>query len=338
MLYTTDTLAPMYFETQHTLGFIDIETSGLCKSSASILFVGLAIYENQSLTHHKWCLQAKDDEKQIIAACLDMLKKVTLLYSYNGTAFDLNFIQKKALSYGFDPLLSSELKHIDFKKLPLFKNMCSNTSLNRDILESQLGHQRVASAHGRGLAKNNLCYLNTGEAIYRQIMVAHHEEDLKSLLTMYTFYSFMKQLSHASLDEWRLDPSHLILRFKLKYTYPFDLSFYMGPYKLRYAASSHFLEVHLSPSVLTLKRWLPYKDYFVVSGELLHHSLVTFIPSAYKKKATKEEAFIQQENLFIYHPDGSWQDDSGRCYHLYTPDLPLTPYSYDFAKKITSSI
>lgn len=336
MIYTYQTLTIPFQPLKECIGFLDIETSGLCKQKSCILLIGLGIYENHVLTHHTWYLENPEDEVQLIIQCINKFKSLTKLYTYNGSSFDLSFLQSRAECYGLSFLLSSRLTHVDFKKLPLFKAFLGPT-LTRQAIESKLQYKRHLQSSGRQLAQSNTLYLNTKQTVYKTLMASHHKEDLESLIVMYSFYRFLSSFQHAHLNHHSLEPDTLILSLHLSSSYPCDLSLCLDDFLLNYKKDTNYITLSLSPQKLTLKQPLNPKDYFVVNNTLMHHSLAQFIPSSAKKKATKKDAYIERHDTFIPHPNGIWQNSENHTYALYDTTLDPTIYFTDFIKKIIQS-
>ncbi|MFA5308393.1 MAG: ribonuclease H-like domain-containing protein [Dehalococcoidales bacterium] len=88
---------------QHTEAYIDIETTGLSYGSSEITVVGIYI-----------CRGNDDEFVQFIgkdisaAAIMETLEGVDILYSYNGSRFDLPFIRSH---YGIN--LETSFRHRD---------------------------------------------------------------------------------------------------------------------------------------------------------------------------------------------------------------------------------
>ena len=81
----------------NSIGFFDIETTGLSPKASSLYLIGGMHYDP---LYEQWCLIQwfADDyksEKKILEYFLEYLKKFRVLYHFNGATFDIPYILQK---------------------------------------------------------------------------------------------------------------------------------------------------------------------------------------------------------------------------------------------------
>lgn len=79
--------------------FFDIETTGLKADASSIYLIGCCFFEDECWQVVQWFADGYDSEGEIISCFIEAAKKHPFLVQYNGEAFDITYLKKKALSY-----------------------------------------------------------------------------------------------------------------------------------------------------------------------------------------------------------------------------------------------
>lgn len=87
---------------QHT-AYLDIETTGLSPRMGELTVIGICLEDDH---HHEMVQLLEDDISEVML--LKITKNVEMLYTYNGTRFDLPFIKARL---GID--LTQYCSHID---------------------------------------------------------------------------------------------------------------------------------------------------------------------------------------------------------------------------------
>ncbi|MGQ9732344.1 MAG: ribonuclease H-like domain-containing protein [Candidatus Zipacnadales bacterium] len=96
----------------HRGAFLDIETAGL--SGMPVFLVGLLIYEFGELTITQILARDYPEEAPLLEATARALEEIPLLFTYNGTTFDLPYLRQRALYHAIDWRLEAE--HVDLLK------------------------------------------------------------------------------------------------------------------------------------------------------------------------------------------------------------------------------
>ena len=149
-------------------GYLDIETTGLDPSSNKITVIGIFITGREE----DELIQLVGDEISDVSI-MEAVKDIETLYTYNGSRFDLPFINAR---YGVN--LEQCMKHYD-----LMLN-CWNKKLYGGLkkVEQCLGIEREVKGVN-GLEAINLWYryINDYDQIALDTLLAYNREDVKNL-------------------------------------------------------------------------------------------------------------------------------------------------------------
>lgn len=321
------------------IGFLDIETTGLCKHSDHIIAIGLVHKDGQQLVLTQWIGESIIDEKIIINNLLSKLSSLDKLYTYGGTHFDYAFIAAKAAQYDLDLTSFQRLSHIDFKKLPSFKYLSQWIPLKRSSLDLLLSCSRTLTITGRELAKVAILQTTGPSSTYADLIRLHNLEELYSLINYFGLHQLLQGINLTALIHTESNPSSIQYTFKCAKYLSHPLYIETLEFTFNYNPEAPHIELVVLPTYQELKRYLPYKDYYFVNGELLHHSLASFLPASLKVKAKKELCILTKKALFLPSSsatsDEIWVDDNKNNYIVYQPSCDLQSPIHYFHKKIT---
>ena len=149
-------------------GYLDIETTGLSRTYADLTVVGLAFERRNKCT----VLQLVGD--QISAQRLiELVKKAQVLYTYNGSRFDLPFIKAK---------LGVDLReHITHKDL-MYECWRRNLYGGLKAVERKLGIARKTQGiDGRMAVKLWYDYQDYGNRKSLALLLQYNKEDVLNL-------------------------------------------------------------------------------------------------------------------------------------------------------------
>ncbi|MDF2868483.1 MAG: hypothetical protein K0R05_58 [Anaerocolumna sp.] len=147
--------------------FFDIETTGFSPKTSYVYLIGGIYYKEGSWQLIQWLNEEPNKESQLIAEFETFMKSFKRIIHYNGSGFDIPFLQKKAESYGLaDPF--SHLESVDLYKLiqPL-KKLLSLESLKLKSIEEYLMLPRKDTYSGEELIPIYSSYV--GRLIYENM-------------------------------------------------------------------------------------------------------------------------------------------------------------------------
>ena len=167
-----------------TAAAIDIETTGLSSKHHPVILIGvLSPAEKDSWNITQFFARSPDEEAEILHAFFQFIEPYDLLFNYNGTSFDLPFLNRR-----------SQHLHLNMQ-VPLHKSFdlyrVIQTSYLSEILpdlklktiESFLGVSRKDQISGQESTRLYQKYLaSKDERLLHQILL-HNQEDLSSFLS-----------------------------------------------------------------------------------------------------------------------------------------------------------
>ena len=174
----------------------DIETTGLSADTSYVYLIGVIYVEHEQLILKQWFCDNYSEEKELLLTFKEVISSFSCLIHYNGTGFDIPYLNKKWKRYCIPQQIVAE-ETIDIYKLLLpFKKHTSFTDFKQKTLEQSAGFHRTDIFSGKDLTELYTAYTgkyqlatltgNTKEADQlRQSILLHNHDDLLGLLTLY---------------------------------------------------------------------------------------------------------------------------------------------------------
>ncbi len=277
---------------------LDIETNGLSHEKHHIVCIGVTyLNHDDEIITKQWFLQKNKDEQDLLCNFITFAKDFKSVYTYSGKSFDWPFLLARIAYYSLT--IPATLTLVDMKKV------LTLLAPTRADLEKALGFTRETSSSGKALVKLYQTYEACGEDIYLNLILAHNQEELKSLLVFYKVYYMLYHLKHFTLIthlEAHPEMCQLTLDCNLPFTFEASFSFEKDDLTLNLLKNTPFLKITLPLYKQYLKKAVtPVKDYYYIpsQNQLMHKSLAAFIPSELKRKATKEDCFIEKLDTYF---------------------------------------
>ncbi|WOO36388.1 ribonuclease H-like domain-containing protein [Anaerocolumna sp. AGMB13020] len=236
--------------------FFDIETTGFSPKTSYVYLIGGIYYRKGSWHLIQWLNEEPNKEAQLIVEFEAFIKSFKRIIHYNGSGFDIPFLQKKAESYGLaDPFI--KLESIDLYKLiqPL-KRFLSLESLKLKSLEEYLKLKRKDTYSGEELIPvysgyvGRLLYENmkikSGElSAYtvsnqdtpdaqslRDILLLHNGEDVINLLPISAMLYYCDTFKADFLTAFYtplayhlfVTDTFIVIEFKMPFIYPLPIT------------------------------------------------------------------------------------------------------------------
>jgi uncharacterized protein YprB with RNaseH-like and TPR domain len=162
---------PTEEEGQSTEAYLDIETTGLAPSGCDITVIGIHICNNGDSSFTQ--LVGKDITEQSV---LESLQGVNVLYTYNGSRFDLPFIHR---SLGVN--LAKVFTHIDLIYHCWRKNLYGGLK----SVERQLGiERRLTGIDGYEAVKLWWRYIDSFDLDALNMLLEYNKEDVVNLKSL----------------------------------------------------------------------------------------------------------------------------------------------------------
>ncbi len=317
--------------------YFDIETTGLSAQSSYVYLIGCAYEEESTYYLTQWMCTEPAEEKELLRLFFDKTKDYDLVLHYNGTGFDLPFLEKKAkrhcLSYPLNALESLDLYAVSRKLKPYL----TTEDLKLKSMEQFFGFTRTDTFSGGDLIEVyaqflGLYRLNEMTAHSKEqevtalahVLLLHNAEDIKTLPSL-TALLFVQNLS-AELTVENLQkppalPDDPELRealskidlipqaFSINYAFPFTLP---RPCEFCLPFDGRTITLRLCKDGIVmlllpvysgeLKYFYPNPaDYYYLPTEdcAMHKSVASFVEKEYRKKATAATCYTKKTGAFL---------------------------------------
>lgn len=316
--------------------YFDIETTGLSAQSSYVYLIGCAYEKEGTYYLTQWMCTEPAEEKELLRLFFDKTKEYDLVLHYNGTGFDLPFLEKKAKRHCLSNPLSS-LESLDLYAVARkLKAYLPTEDLKLKSMEQFFGFTRTDTFSGSELIEVYARFLG----LYRlnemtnhskeqevtalgHVLLLHNAEDIKNLPSL-TVLLFLQNLPaelsperihstphvtspeiEAALAKITLTPVAVSVEYDLPFTLPqsCELCFPFNSQVVKLKLSADGQLMLLLPTFKgELKYFYPNpSDYYYLPMEdcAMHKSVASFVEKEYRKKATVATCYTKKEGVFV---------------------------------------
>lgn len=311
----------------------DIETTGLSADTSYLYLIGAIYSEDDEPALIQWFCDEYSEEKEVLTAFRDFVKDFTTLGHYNGTGFDIPYLNKKfkrhCLSYQIDAEHTTDI----YKLLLPFKKHTTFPDFKQKTLEQCAGFTRTDTFSGGDLTEVYAAYAGkyrlatltgkTEEAdALRYVMFLHNHDDLLGLFHLYSKTKLADFLAGALLSS--------VIRMEQGLLYTFD--FPLLPFPLSLTQNDCIFTVTEKETDLLLPFYYgdlkyffkDYKNYSYLKYEdtAIHNSVAEWVDKDAKEKCKPATAFQKKNGTFLALPFTKPDQKEGLS------DLPLFYQEY----------
>jgi len=167
----------LYFD-GFSAAVVDIETTGLSAARDAVFLIGVLTRDEKGLKVTQFLAASREEEPAVLAAFFDFIKGFELILSYNGTAFDIPFINKRAKRHKMreriDPCRSVDYLRI-FRTSYLTKIL---PDLKLKTVEKLAGVDREDTISGKDCIAMFKAFSEQGDRLAGKKVLLHNFEDL----------------------------------------------------------------------------------------------------------------------------------------------------------------
>lgn len=304
---------PAGFSLQPDTLLFDIETTGLSADTSYLYLIGGICLEDNTPTLLQWFCDEYSEEKEVLSSFGSFLKSYGRLVHYNGTGFDIPYLNKKFKRHCLSFFIDKEQTTDIYKLLLPFKKYTSFPDFKQKTIETAAGFVREDTFSGGDLTEVYAVYAGkyrlacltgkTEEAdALRQVMLLHNHDDLLGLLYLYQKTRLPDFLSGTLL------PAVIKSEQGLLYTFDFPLL----PFSVRilqndciFCVTEKETDLFLPFYVGELKYFFKdYKNYCYLKYEdtALHISVAQWVDKDAKEKCKPATAYQKKQGTFFALP------------------------------------
>ncbi len=311
---------PLEYSLNKTV-FFDIETTGFAAETTYLYLIGCIYHKEDAFTLIQWFSEDPKEEKELISLFFDFLKSYEVLLHYNGSGFDIPYLQRKCelhrLPYSFEALESIDL----YKRIAPFKKLLKLDNYKQKSIEAFLKVSRKDVSNGGDLIQVYQSYIgkrhleklrelrspqpektSPSEADeLLQLLLLHNEDDVKGLVQIcpILFYSDLFSKPFHILQAG-IDDSKLSVLFELSFSLPVRVSY--GSDMIYFTASEKSAQLTIQTYEGELKYFYDnYKDYYYLPDEdtAVHKSVALFVDKEFRQKAKPSNCYTRRQGVFV---------------------------------------
>ncbi len=283
--------------------FFDIETTGFSINKTSVYLIGCLYYENNSWTITQWLAESPSEESMIITSFFEKLDDFTTIIHFNGTGFDIPYIEAKCKKYSL-PFNFSKLKSIDiYKRINKLKSILKLSNLKQKTIEGFLDINRSDLYSGGELIDIYYKFVDNKSIDLQELLLLHNSDDIIGMLLILDILSY-SELFNGNFTIQRIveDPEKKEFTFDLalNIAIPKRINYGFGPYYL--SAYDDTAKIKIKLHTDELKYFYPnYKDYYYLPKEdtSIHKSVAFYVDKDFKTKAKAANCYSKKTGKFL---------------------------------------
>ncbi len=311
-----DILNSFYHLSKEQICIFDIETTGLSPKVSSLYLIGALWYNLKDQQFHvrQWFADDYISEANILQSFSEFLSDFTTIVHYNGSGFDVPYIEKKCQALSL-PSPFSNINSLDiFKEIRPLKNLFEVPNLKLFTAEKLTGFLRKDILSGRDCIETYSQFMqkkyfkDDRHVLEREKLLLHNLEDLMGTWHCIHLLSYRCPGQFLSLEEGDFA---LCIHYNVPTPFPFSAKLERDDgFTLLFEGAEIRLEVH--PYTGTLYHFFSnYKDYYYLPAEdtAIHKSVGTYVEKEYRQQAKASNCYTKKEGTFLPVPHGLSNDN-----------------------------
>lgn len=290
--------------------FVDIETTGFLTASSGLYLIGCAFFEENSWFTLQWLAQKPEEEAQILTAFLEFAATRKTLVHFNGTTFDLPFLEQKSKKHHLTFDLAS-YESIDlYRRIAPFRHLLKLPNCKQKTLEQFLGCSREDVLDGGELIGVYQEYVKHPCPEAEEKILLHNRDDLQGMfeiLPVLNYYDlFLQDVTTTRVQanyykdlagQTRME---LLMTLSLPVFLPKPVSIYGNDCFFLAEANTGSLKVPVYEEELKYF-YSNYKDYYYLPMEdiALHKSVASFVDNEHRIQATAATCYTRKQSQYL---------------------------------------
>lgn len=287
--------------------FFDIETTGLSPNISSLYLLGVAYVEEDTWHLLQWFADDYTSEVSILTAFAVFLSRFDTVVHYNGSSFDIPYLEKKYRSYHLASPFTSKNSLDLYRQFPRIKELFSLPNQKLITMERLWGFHRHDNYSGKDCIRLYTEYMqkkyfrDEGASKIKANLLLHNHDDLIGTILCSQLLSYVNVQPIA--PQCHTEGDTLLLSAKLSSAVPLPLSYeHEGTF---IAFDNDVLRIRIPLYHGTLYHYFKdYKNYYYLPEEdmAIHKSVGTYVDSSFREKATASNCYIKKTGIFLPLP------------------------------------
>lgn len=314
--------------------FFDIETTGLSADISSLYLIGAISFRQNKPVLTQWFADDYTSEKEILTSFSEYLKPFTTLIHYNGSTFDIPYLEKKYRQHGLSsPFTSLESMDI-YKYVKKKKHLFPVSNMKLTTMEHLLGFRRNDTYSGKDCIQLYTDYMHkkffrddVSETLKNCLLLHNHDDLIGTMLCShllrYNLYKPIAPTHTREADTLTLCDTHPI---------PVAYDCMVDDITIHHTTEEVRLQIPLFTGTL-YHFYSDYKNYFYLPEEdtAIHKSVGIYVDKDHREKATAKNCYVKKAGTFLPIPQNMVTDTmtifsetkKGRPYLLLEDNSPL---------------
>ena len=299
--------------------FVDIETTGLKKETTSLYLIGCGYYCEDGFMTRLFFADNTSEEIDILLMFREHLLKYTHLIHFNGSKFDIPYLEYKAGVYGIPGLFDGTDQIDVYAMCKPLRYLLFPESMRQKAIEGFLGIKREDKFGGGELIEVYKHYEAYNNEADLKLLITHNREDVLGmhLIMPILFYLDFKD-APLVYEDYRINKytdyngdecEEVIFEYSTPLSFPRSFVAKTESMYVKASAKDRHLSIRLPIYSGTMKIFFDnYRDYCYIPDEdtALLRSIALTLPKDKYVKATKEKCYQNITGTFIKQPSNTF--------------------------------
>lgn len=290
---------------QEELLFFDIETTGFVARNTTLYLIGALWIENNQINLRQWFNDDGYSEAELLTSFLTFCTSFKALVHFNGTGFDLPYLNQKGSMHSIDMHALEHLIQIDiYKEIRSYKSLFGTDNLKQVSIEQFLGIHRKDTCNGKELIQVYQRFVAKPDDAKEKLLLLHNHDDLLGMPQISTILNYKSFMEAPVITDFEIaatnDRLSISFHTPKEYMLPRRLACTRNGIYLNALGQDAFLQIPILHA--TMKHFFTdYKNYYYLPAEdmAIHKSIAAYVESASKEKASRNTCYIKQNGDFI---------------------------------------
>jgi len=307
--------------------FFDIETTGLNKATTNLYLIGCGYYADGCLNTRFFFGEMPDEELTLLTLFFEFAQNYKMLIHFNGTKFDLPYLEYKAQKYEIcNPL--NDIDSFDiYREIKPLRYLLFRESMKQKCVEDFLGIERQDMFNGGELIPVYYDYVVHHDNDSFNKLMTHNIEDVLGMHKLFPILNYLKlwecNLTYINnkcnkyKDINGVSCNEIILNYSFSLALPKSFTVVCNGLYFKFDVASNNLAVRIPLLDSTMNHYFEnYNDYYylIQENKLIHKSLISGVDKKYLRKASKDECFVPINGLFLPQYDKVFEKACGSCF------------------------
>lgn len=293
------------------LVLFDIETTGLSANVSSLYLIGALWYDSAENTMklRQWFADDYTSECSLLETFSSFLSGFSTLVHYNGTGFDIPYLEKKYHFYHLENPFPALRSFDIYREVRKEKALFDSSSLKLSVVEKLVGFLRTDSYSGKECIQiysefmQQKIFQNPQAEKEKEKLLLHNADDLRGTL-LSSLLLYYKLPLHFYDKCW--NPDTLCITCRTQEKVPFPCSRETDDFILSFEENKACVHLFCTEGCY-LHFYENYKDYFYLPEEdtAIHKSVGIFVEKEFREPAKASNCYLKKEGTFVRFPISS---------------------------------